>query len=190
MKSNIHTHARWWKIDLCGLAICAAMTALGFYTLIRPSIDSRQAYMELHPQVTELSNQVQSERASLVALQESMESTKLELQGLSLRLESSSQVNKRLSSLAELASTIGLEVHQILPDTIRSGERYDIVPIALSGAGDYKKVTQFMQEVHDNFADIAVIEFDLSAKVSQGNSASFDIGLAWYTLPAMGMVEN
>ncbi len=190
MNGNLRAITRWWKIDLTGLAICASITALGYFALIRPSIESRRAYMQLHPQLAELSNQVQTERASLATLQESMENTRLELQGLSLRLESSSQVNKRLSSLAELAATMGLEVHQILPDTIRSGERYDIVPIALSGAGDYKQVTHFMQEVHDNFADIAVIEFDLSAKVSQSNSASFDIGLAWYTLPAMGLVGN
>lgn len=182
--------SRWWRIDAAGILACAVVTSLCFVTLVRPTTGNRHAYEQLQPQVTQREHDVQDARATLASLQNDLDKTKVQLHGLPLRLESSSQVNSRLARLAELAAQAGLDVYQILPDTTRAGQRYDVVPIVLSGGGDYVKVTRFMRDVHDNFADIAVVGFDLGTDTQGALRARFDIGLAWYTLPVMGFVEN
>lgn len=190
MSSMIQSIKRWWGIDAVGLLSLALVTALCYAVLIYPAVDNRRSYEQLQPQVAERAGEVERARASLASLQNNLEQTQFQLEDLPLRLESAAGVNSRLASLAELASNVGLDVHQMLPDTARAGQRYDIVPIILSGSGDYAQVTQFMHDVHDRFADVAVVGFDLAAETSGSQTARFDIGLAWYTLPVMGFVEN
>ena len=181
---------RWWRIDAVGVLVCAAVTGLCFVTLVQPTIGNRCAYEQLQPQVAQRERDVQNARSTLLSLQSDLDKTRTQLVSLPLRLESASQVNSRMAGLTEMASRAGLDVHQILPDTTREGRRYDIVPIVLSGGGDYVKVTRFMREVHEHFADIAVVGFDLGTQAPGEDAARFNIGLAWYTLPAMGFVGN
>lgn len=181
---------RWWRIDAVGLLALSLVTALCYAGLIYPTIDNRRAYEELQPQVTDRTQQVHDAQSSFESLKAELERTQVLLESLPLRLESSSRVNSRLAGIADLASEIGLEVHQLLPDSASSGQRYDVVPIILTGSGDYAQVTQFMRRVHDSFADIAVVGFALSSVNPSAQVAQFDIGLAWYTLPAIGFAEK
>lgn len=179
-----------WRIDLLGLAACALVTGVCYAALIRPVNANRLAYAQLQPQLTERAQAVKDAKARLAALQSDLDGTIKQLAALPLRLEPSSRVNTRLAMLAELASEMGIEVHQILPDPVRAGKRYDVVEIALSGSGDYGEVTRFMRRLHDSFADTAVVQFDLKSGGPTVPAAQFDIGLAWYTLPAVGFAEN
>jgi len=145
---------------------------------------------QLVPRLSQKREALRAARTSLAESRDDLEGTRSQLQDLPLRLESSTQVNSRLARLAELASKAGLELHQMLPDQTRTGTRYDTVPIKLSGAGDYHTVALFMRDVHENFADIAIVGFNLSAGDAARGRAQFDIGLAWYTIPALGYVEN
>lgn len=191
--------ARDWRIDALGITACVLVTAVCYFALIRPVSSNRQAYAQLQPRVTQRAQAVKDAKAKLAALRVELDGTKKQLADLPLRLESASRINSRLAGLAELASEMGIEVHQIKPDPARAGKRYDVVSIALSGSGDYGQVTRFMRRVHDDFADTAIVKFDLESGGSGGSEGSggsnaraarFDIGLAWYTLPAMGLVEN
>lgn len=190
MKQPVTQWARWWRIDLAGLGACALVSALGYFGLVRPALNHQQTYKQLVPKVAERSDELARARADLKTMQDQLEQTGARLDALPLRLEQASRVNSRVARLADLASEMGLEVHEMLPDKARSGKRYDVVPISLSGAGDYNHVTRFMQRVHDSFADIAVMRFDLASDNPGSDDATFDIDLAWYTLPAMGMAEN
>ncbi len=187
---QVNTLARWWRIDALGLGACALITAAGYFVLIRPTAENQLAYEALKPRVAERQQEVNEARSSAVDIQDVLEQTQSALNELPLRLERSSLVNHRVAQLAELASEMGLEVHQILPEPVRAGQRYDVVPIALSGAGDYGRVTRFMGSVHESFADIAVIEFSLASDNPGAQGAQFSIAFAWYTLPAVGMAEN
>ncbi len=182
--------ASWWRIDAVGVSVCLLITGLAYLTLVRPVWLVQEESGRLAPLLSQKQETVRAARASLVELRKSLEDTRLELEDLPLRLESATQVNSRLAKLADLASQAGLELHQMLPEKTRRGERYNTVPIKLSGAGDYRKVTRFMRDIHENFADIAIEGFDLSSGDTVRGRASFDLGLAWYTVPALGYVEN
>ena len=190
MSNKTPSITRWWRIDAMGLLALALVTGACYAGLIAPTISHQQTYEQIQPQVVQRTEEVQDARASLADLHEYLDQTQADLQDLPLRLKSSSGVNSRLAQLSEMASEVGLEIHQMMPDSVRAGQRYDIVPIVLSGAGDFAQVTRFMQRVHDNYADIAVVGFTLASESTATAQARFDIGLAWYTLPVMGLVEN
>jgi Tfp pilus assembly protein PilO len=183
-------NSRYLQIDVAGVVVCALVTAACYFTLLRPVSINSQSYAQLQPQVSRQAQAVKDARAALASLQAELDSTRRQLADLPLHLEPSSQVNSRLANLTELASKIGIEVHQIQPEPARAGKRYDIVSIDLAGSGDYGQVTHFMRLLHDRFADIAVVNFELKSGGPVATDAQFDIGLAWYTLPALGLVEN
>lgn len=179
-----------WRIDLMGITACVLVSGVCYAGLIRPVNSNRLAYAQLQPQLTERAQAVKEAKASLAALQSELDATKKQLSDLPLQLEPSTRVNSRLARLTDLAAEMGIEVHQVQPDPARAGKRYDVVQIALSGSGDYGQVTRFMRRVHDTFADTAIVTFDLKSGGAAVAAAQFDIGLAWYTLPAMGFVNN
>jgi Tfp pilus assembly protein PilO len=179
-----------WRIDLIGVGACVLVTGLVYLVVIRPVIQMQEENTRLLPLLSEREGALRIARASLADLMKDLEDTRAQAQALPLRLESSIQVNSRLARLADLASQAGLELYEMQPKQVRVGERYNTVPISLSGEGDYRKVTAFMRDVHENFADIAVVDFDLSSNGPTGGEALFGIGLSWYTMPALGFVEN
>ncbi len=181
---------RWWRIDAGGVGVCLVVTALSYLSLVRPVSQMQDESDRLVPLLTHKEQEVRAARASLAQLRTDLDETEMALEGQPLRLESQGQVNTRLARLADLALASGLEIHQMLPDNARTGERYNIVPIKLSGSGDYRKVTGFMRDIHGGFADIAVVEFDLSSNGGGQGQARFDVGLVWYTMPSLGLVEN
>ena len=181
---------RNWRIDVMGITACALVTGVCYVALIRPVSSNRLAYAQLQPQLVERAQAVKDAKARFAAMQSELEGTIKQLADLPLRLEPSSRVNSRLAQLTDLAAEMGIEVHQVQPDPARAGKRYDVVQIALSGSGDYGQVTRFMRRVHDTFADTAVVKFDLKSGGATVSAAQFNIGLAWYTLPAMGFVDN
>jgi Tfp pilus assembly protein PilO len=181
---------RWWRIDAIGVAACLSVTALAYLTLVRPAVNGYEQSARLGSQLAERSVAVADARRSLAAVRASLDETLAAVDRLPLRLEPSAQVNRRLAQLADLAADAGLELHQMQPDPARSGDRYDIVPIALTGTGDYRRVTRFIRSIHDRFADISVVDFELAPGNAGERLARFDLGLAWYTMPAMGMVEE
>jgi Tfp pilus assembly protein PilO len=182
---------RWWRIDAAGVAVCLAVTALSYLSLVQPMSKIQMEADRLTPLLSQRVGDVRIARASLAELQKGLDDTREALDDQPLRLESGTQVNSRMAILADLALQAGLELHQMLPDQTRVGERYNIVPIVLSGSGDYRKVTRFMRDVHEKFADLAVVEFDLSSSGSSAQGqARFDLGLAWFTMPVLGYVDN
>ncbi len=190
MNNRYDLLTRHWRIDVLGLAACVLVTGVCYLALVRSVSSNRLAHARLQPQLAEHAQAVKDAKARLAALRSELDSTQKQLANLPLRLEPASRVNSRLAQLTGLASEMGIEVHQVQPDPARAGKRYDIVQIALSGSGDYGQVTRFMGRVHDTFADTAIVGFDLKSGGAAGSTARFDIGLIWYTLPAMGFVEN
>lgn len=190
MNDKLALMFRWWRIDAIGLAACLSVTFVAYLTLVRPGFNEHAESDRLRSQLAEKSVAVADARKSLAALRTSLDQTLTAVQELPLRLEPAAQVNRRLAQLADLAVEVGLELHQMQPDPARAGDRYDVVPIVLSGAGDYRRVTKYIRRIHDSFADIAVVDFDLTSGNAGDKQTRFDLGLAWYTMPALGRVEE
>jgi len=181
---------RWWRIDLAGIGACVLVTFSAYFFLVRPSKLYQIEYQNQGVSRAQKSESVSRARASLALTRKGLDLAETELRELPLTLMPGAGVNQRLSHLADLASRSGLEVYQMQPDSTRSGSRYDMVPITLSGSGDYRRVTSFLGDLHESFADIGVVEFDLVADNAGGGDARFDLGLVWYTTPSLSLVEE
>lgn len=190
MNNKTHDMLKGWRIHVFGVAACLLVAGLMYVVLIAPTINTQKEHARLMPLVSEKQESLRNARFILTELKQSLEDTQAQVQALPLRLDSASQVNSRLARIADLAATAGLEVHAMQPEDTWGGDRFDTVPIVLTGEGDYRKITGFMRQVNEQLADIAVIGFTMSSKDSISGRAEFGIGLAWYTMPAMGMVEN
>lgn len=190
MNSQLNSMLRGWRLDAAALLACALVTLLMYVVLIRPVVNAQNEYARLLPERSEKEQTLRTAQASLNTMREQLESAREQVEQLPLRLESSAQVNTRLARLAEMAAEAGLELHEMRPSEVWAGDRYDTVPIVLSGSGNYRNVTTFMRNVHEQFADTAVVGFDLSSGGATKGQATFGVGLAWYTMPAMGFVEN
>jgi len=189
MGRNLPDILRWWRIDLAGLGGCVLVTLAVYFALVRPSQSRQIDYQVRQESLAERSSAMNEARASLTEMRKGMKLAETELSELPLTLKPATGVNQRLASLADLASQSGLEVHQMQPAAIRSGDLYDETPIILTGSGDYRRVTSFLRTLHDGFADIGVVKFDLTAD-NPGGSAHFDLGLVWYTSPSLSLVEE
>lgn len=190
MSHKLSGMLKGWRIHVAGAAACTAVTAMMYAFLIYPVVQMQEEYARLSPTLSEKEEALRTARTSLSNIKSDLERTRAEVMELPLRLDSSAQVNSRLARIAELADQQGLELHAMQPKDPWGGDRYDMVPISLTGQGDYRKVTGFMREIHKQFADIAVIDFSLTSAGAGSDEAQFGIGLAWYTMPVLGMVEN
>ncbi|GAB4190028.1 MAG: hypothetical protein Kow00105_04400 [Phycisphaeraceae bacterium] len=190
MKINAKVMTEQWKIDLAGVVGCIVITIACYGFLVRPVLEERREYAELQPLVMEKSAAVKQAQAEVNTLKRELRDIESQLAGLPLHMEPASKINSRLAVITELAERVGIEVHSLLPEPVRPGGRYDVVNINLAGEGDYISVTRFMALLHDQFADLSVSEFSLKAAGSDGDRASYDIGLAWYTLPSFGLAEE
>ncbi len=190
MNSRLSSFSLGWRIDAVGVLVCVALTFAAYFVFVRPTYEGKAEHDLLRAQFIEQTQLVQHARVSLSALKQQLSEADSALRDQPLRLEPATLVNHRLAKLADLAETCGLELHQMKPDTPRSGKRYDLVPIVLTGSGDYRRVTLFIRRVHESFADIGVTRFGLKASNAGSHQAQFNLSLAWYAMPAMGFVQE
>ncbi len=190
MRVDLKVLTEQWKVDLAGVIGCVVITMVCYGVLVHPILKERGEYAELQPLVMEKSSAAKQAQSEVNALKRELRDVESQLAGLPLHMEPASKINSRLAVITELAEQVGIEVHSLLPEPARPGGRYDIVDINLAGEGDYISVTRFMALIHDQFADLSVSEFSLKAAGADGDRASYDIGLAWYTLPSFGLVEE
>jgi hypothetical protein len=212
-ESERRASANWkpWKLDAAGVAFLAAVT-LGAYLLqIQPAIrhheHARLQAIELasaRAKARELERTVQLTRDQLAAAQRAASQA-------SLALQPPSAMNQRLAQLTELAGANRLAIDALesgalahaggIPATA-GGQRHALVPIRVSGRGDYRSFQIFLHRLRQNMPDLAVVSFDLTAtglRAEAGpdgstsdapgadrnfnTSASYVMDLLWFTQP-------
>lgn len=115
-------------------------------------------------------------RLEMISIDRSLKQT-------SLQLQSASVVNQRLAHLAELATKLGLAIHQIRPEGIQHGSHADTVVIHLSGEGTFETYTNYLHQLHQIFADISVVSFELKGDPNRLDGVgTFRLTLYWHTM--------
>lgn len=100
------------------------------------------------------------------------------------RLADRKQVNHTIGLVTERALHEGLIVESGTADDPQGSEMFAIVPIQLSGKGDFIAVTRFIRILAEDHPDIEVRSFALdSGALVSGGTSGFQIELAWYVLP-------
>ena len=171
-----------WRIYLCGVAACAALSAGAYAVGVRPAATrhteqaAKQTELRAAKQkANNLAGQLNTARGDLARVNDA-------LANLPLRLEPVAQVNQRLARLTGLADASKLTIDEMRPGTISEGRDYKTVPILIAGNGTYPACAAFLHGLRQRFPDMAVMSFDTTNNSASPDSpaATFQFDLAWH----------
>ena len=172
------------KIDAVGLFAALGLAAGAYLAAIGPALAERRD-AEAKRQV--LGPQEALRDQSAMNLQLALERcriAKAELDAIPLRLEPVGQINHRLVKITELAADTGLGLDQFTPGAESPTADATVVPLRLTGRGDFPSALLFLSRLHADFADMAVTGFRLSGNTGGATGpGTFVFDLTWYAAP-------
>ena len=184
MKPNTSTTWGLWQIDLGGAAVCVLATLGAYFLGIEPLFRRHAAIASLRAELLARRDESRKLSNSLKVLQDQYGDVSEALSNSPLRLRTAAQTNLLLAEISTLAKKAGLKVDEVQPDSRRAGPLYEVVPIHLSGQGDYLTCVGFLQRLRGEFPDIGVVSFDMSSLLQGGGATTFSFGLEWYVASA------
>ncbi len=184
---------RWscWRSDAAGILFCIGISLVAYLAVLRPLMRQRTAVAQ---QWDEL--EVQRRKASQLEAVDSAHKKHLAAVRQSLTesgiiLRPAGYINRQIAALTKLSNNCGLTVDDIQVGKIHRGTRYNIVPISLSGRGDYKKCAAFLRELSEAFPDTGAACFEMSGTPKQPDQdGQFRFDLFWYAAPRVGSPRN
>ena len=166
-----------------GIGVVVAFTFVLYIGCVQPRIKMNQQERNLQIELSGERLLAQKVDVALNLMRLEMVSINRSLKQTSLQLKSASVVNQRLARLAELAAKQGLIIGQIRPEGIQHEVHTDTVVIHLSGEGTFEAYTNFLHQLHQVFADISVVSFELRGDPNRLDGVgTFDLALCWYTM--------
>lgn len=178
------TGLKGWQIDAAALGVFVLVGAAVYFVGLKPILDrqaeraGQQARLTAARQETlKLTADLNTSRSTLARIREKIKDSAIQLQ-------STRHLNQRLSEITKLATECGLQVNEIQPGSVSTGERYETVPISLAGAGQYEACATFLHRLQKTFPDTGISSFELGGHPRQSDrAADFSFGLIWYAAP-------
>jgi Tfp pilus assembly protein PilO len=135
--------------------------------------------------------QVQEQRAQSAELQirkreltESLAEVRQRLEASPLRLKSFGQINFRVAQINKMACEGGMLIEEIELGTARDSDRYRMVPIRVSGRGEFAQLVEVLRELRARFADTAIASIEIRGDAGRTELApAFEMQLVWYAAP-------
>ena len=186
---KLQTTKKWclFQIDAIGAVICVAFSLAFYLAGVRPLLQHHSARAEARMQYS--AQRGESRRLSI--LLNDLESRRTEarkmLEESPLRLQTVSRANHRIAEMTGLATESGMILKEIQPRRLLAGTRYDVLPIWLSGSGDYPNCVAFLHRLREAFPDTGVISLELTGNpIDPADSGAFQALLEWYIAPTGG----
>ena len=172
-------------VALAALA-CGALSAGSYLVGIRPAVARVAERDAARQEATDRQAEARRVAGELAAARRRLADARDELAVLPLRLEPASAVNRRLNELARVAAAAGVTLDGVQPQPPIDGPHYQTVPIRVAGTGTYPACAAFLHTVRARFPDTSVRSFELqnTRPARDGNTAAFEVELAWHTVAA------
>jgi Tfp pilus assembly protein PilO len=172
------------QIDAIGAVICLAASLAVYFTALNPLIkqrsflaDQRNELMIQHDESLRLS-------ALTLTLGNQLAEAQKEFAQHEIRLESSDRTNQRLAALTSLFTDYSLAVDDIQAGKISAGPTWDLVPISITGRGQYAKCTALLDTLRQTFVDMNMARLRLEGNPVQSEELSrFRFQFLWHTTP-------
>jgi len=149
------------SVDAAGLSLCVAIVA-AFYFLAAGPLLSRQADARAATDsIKDENDRIARLTAALRQSRQSINATTEKLSTLGASLQRAESVNDRISSLVELAKSLGLQLAETTPGTTRPGKEFDAIPVRLGGRGTLTSVAAFLDTLHNKLADVAIESLEI-----------------------------
>jgi len=168
-------------IDISGAALCLVATGMFYVIALGPILDELKQAAASRAELDAQRAASQSLTRTLARDQAAYRAAQHELAQSPLQLAPVTDINKRLLDVTALARDCGLKLDIVLPGTATTGQRYETVPIHLSGTGNYGTCVDLLHKLRQKFPDTTVASLDLSADPADTKAAArFTIDLLWH----------
>lgn len=174
------------QIDIVGVVACLLLTVMAYVAVIRPVATERSALAALRGQIAARERETAALATAHRRIESELASVNAEMQASPVRLESVAKLNFRLARIEQAAEGSGLLIHETRSSEVVTGERFDTVPIEVSGSGSYPDCARFLRRLQQDLPEVEVIGFELSASPGEPRARpTFRFDLAWYAAPAV-----
>jgi len=185
MSTNM-TRWKFWRIDAAGAAVCLALSLALYLGGIRPLIRNHDDFVDQKAQLDEQRTRLDEMNLTLKAYRGQYETAQRELAQGALRLESTSNVNRRLADISALAVSCNLKINEIQPGRAVPTLHYQTVPIHLAGNGTYRTCTAFLHKLRKSFPDTSISLLELAGNPSDPSGmGTFRLDLQWHASPEL-----
>lgn len=173
-----------WQIDAAAIGVCLLLGAAVYFVGLKPIIDRQALRVQHQNRLAEARRESQKLTTDLNTSRATLAQIRLKIKDSAIQLQSTRHLNQRLSEITKLATECGLQVDEIQPGSVSTGERYETVPISLAGAGKYEACATFLHRLQKAFPDTGVSAFELVGHPRQTlRAADFQFSLIWYAAP-------
>lgn len=173
------------SVDLSGIGVILALTAVVGAGAIIPVLHARAAQRELHDQLDAdraSTRQLRSKQAEFEANLIRMEG---ELKATRVEVEPVGRLNSRLSRLTESASKRKLALERVAPEGPQRSAKATLVPIRIEGRGAFVACRDWMADLRAEFPDVEIAGFQIAReRFATTEPASFSFDLVWYAAPS------
>ena len=173
-----------FRLDAIAMGVCLLLAVAVFFIALKPTFDRETDRLRQRNLTAQKHEQAEQAAATLHALRHNLMKFRQAAQQSAVRLQASSQLNQRLAEIADLATRSGLQVHEVQPGGIISGDRFETVPVQMAGEGSYQSCARFLSQLHEAFPDTGVSSLELTGSpAAPGQTAKFRMGLSWFAAP-------
>ncbi len=181
MTARSRSGRRVGYVDLIGAAGVVALSAVGFFAVVRPIFASQSQRAQLRLTVVEQQVLVERLEAASRLLGNQLSLVGQQLREGHVQLQPPHYLNARMATIVELASTSGIVIHETRSGVVSKARQYQSVPIHLYGEGSYTHCAAFLHHLHERLPDAGVVGFELighPGKPTVPDSFRFD--LVWF----------
>jgi Tfp pilus assembly protein PilO len=176
---------RCWHIDALGLLACALLTGVAYVAIVAPVLQKHSERSALRDELAEKRDRISALAQMERQLGGQVAELREELALSEVRLQPPQYLNTRMALIVELASAIGIVINETRAGGVKPGERYQTVPIFISGSGSYSKSAAFIHVLRGRLPDTGVVGFELSGNPGKPEATGkFRFELIWYAAPA------
>ncbi len=179
------------QIDATASAVCLVTSLAVFFVVLYPLIRQNSLLADQRNKLA--ANRDESSRlsASMGMLSNQLAAVQKELDASMIRLGSSDRTNQRLAGLTSLFTDCSLAVDDIQAGTIFAGDTCDLVPISITGRGQYTQCVVALQKLRQRFADMSVARIILKGDPARAEGTErYRFQLLWHTAFKANAVQN
>ena len=173
-------------IELIGAGLCLVATGVFYVLGLGPLLSRKEDAATHQAKITAQQSIALDLKRSLTQDRAKLAEAERELAQSPLQLAPATDVNKRISLMTDLARECGLKLDVVLPGMPSAGNRYERVPIHISGTGNYGTCVSLLHRLRQEFPDTTVTSLKLDADPSDAKAvARFSIDLLWHASPKL-----
>ena len=183
--ANKQKRADLWQIDLAGLMVCIAASALAYFVGLGPLLEQRANITTQRGQLLAEQRESIKIEAALTTLKKKAIAVRQELTEKDIELESTDRLNLRLAELARVLGASELQIDIVNTGSISNGHYCDLVPIHVSGQSSFRQCAAGFRRLYKTLRDVSIVEFNLEGVPEQSEMKSrFTLDMFWYAAPA------